>query len=237
MSQNKKSYKDMLISSMVLVPKVLESDLNKDSWSSVLSNVMSGHVPDCKKCSKSQNNIEYYCEKIKEGNGWKGDVYSWISVCQECKEELRANWYIKLEERSEQLRNRSRSYDIAESLYINYDEAKEDKKDEYECIDTPYGRSSILKFICEGCNFDVGHPFEDELCESCYRNVHPDYDKKGYDELLGYMFSMSGAQCERIEVISELNGRFVNDVANGAFESPEKMLAIAKLIQMTKIIR
>ena len=64
-----------------------------ESWDRVLDYLIGMEVPDCEKCSKSCKSIEYYCEMVKKGDGFKGDIYSFLQVCQECKEELKEKWH------------------------------------------------------------------------------------------------------------------------------------------------
>jgi hypothetical protein len=197
----------------------------EESWDKVLDKVVGGEVPDCDKCGKSVKNIEYYCELSKKGNGFKGDVYAFSSVCQECREELKDIWNKGADERyavreKERLEYINRSYEYNPDLDVSYNER------EYK------------EWVCENCKVDGTAPYYLELCADCCRKLHPDHDKKDYSEMLGYMFSQNGSQCERIEMMHELNARFVSDVANNVFESSEAMMrAIAKLIQKAPIMK
>ena len=203
----------------------------EESWDKVLDKVIGGEVPDCDKCGKSVKNIEYYCELSKKGDGFKGDVYYFSSVCQECREELKDIWNKGADERyalreKERLEYINRSYEYVPDLDVSYNEREDEKEREYK------------EWVCENCKVDGTMPYYLELCEDCCRKLHPDHDKKEYSEMLGYMFSQNGSQCERIDMLNVLNARFVSDVANNAFEtSGSTMLAIAKLIQKAPIMK
>ena len=207
-----------------------------ESWDRVLDYLIGMEVPDCDKCGKSCKSIEYYCEMVKKGNGFKGDVYSFLQVCQECKEELKEKWHKGYDKRYA-LREKERLDYIDRNYEYNpvSNEKEEEKIEEIEEIEEK-------EWVCEHCQVEGTCPYYLELCQDCCRKLHPDYDKKEYPEMLGYLYSMLGSQCERIEVLNELNARFVSDVALNAFEngtswSGEMMRAIAKLIQKAQIIK
>jgi hypothetical protein len=200
-----------------------------ESWDRVLDYLIGMEVPDCEKCSKSCKSIEYYCEMVKKGDGFKGDIYSFLQVCQECKEELKEKWH----------KGSDKRYALREKERLDYI----NRHYEYN----PVSNKGIEKieekeWVCEHCQVEGTYSYYLELCQDCCRKLHPDYDKKEYPEMLGYLYSMLGSQCERIEVLHELNARFVSDVALNVFEkgtawSGEMMRAIAKLIQKAQIIK
>jgi len=197
-----------------------------ESWDKVLDYLIGMEVPDCEKCDKSCKSIEYYCEMVKKGDGFKGDVYSFLQVCDECKKELKEKWG-KGSDKRNALREKER-LDYIDRRY-EYNPVSNEKIEEKE-------------WVCEHCQVEGTCPYYLELCQDCCRKLHPDYDKKEYSEMLGYLYSMLGSQCERIEVLNELNARFVSDVALNVFEngtswSGEMMRAIAKLIQKAQIIK
>jgi hypothetical protein len=198
-----------------------------ESWDRVLDYLIGMEVPDCEKCGKSCKSIEYYCEMVKKGDGFKGDVYSFLQVCDECKKELKEKWY-KGEDKRNALREKER-LDYIDRRYEYNPVSNEEEIEEKE-------------WVCENCQIEGTCPYYLELCQDCCRKLYPDYDKKEYPEMLGYLFSMLGSQCERIDVLHELNARFVSDVALNVFEngttwSAETMRAIAKLIQKAPIIK
>jgi hypothetical protein len=200
-----------------------------ESWDKVLDYLIGMEVPDCEKCGKSCKSIEYYCEMVKKGDGFKGDVYSFLQVCEECKKELKEKW-CKGEDKRYAIREKER-LDYIDRRY-EYNPVSNEKIEEIE----------EKEWVCEHCQVEGTCPYYLELCQDCCRKLHPDYDKKEYSEMLGYLYSMLGSQCERIEVLNELNARFVSDVALNAFEngtswSGEMMRAIAKLIQKAQIIK
>jgi hypothetical protein len=200
-----------------------------ESWDKVLDYLIGMEVPDCEKCDKSRKSIEYYCEMVKKGDGFKGDVYSFLQVCEECKKELKEKW-CKGEDKRYALREKER-LDYIDRRY-EYNPVSNEKIEEIE----------EKEWVCEHCQVEGTCPYYLELCQDCCRKLHPDYDKKEYSEMLGYLYSMLGSQCERIEVLNELNARFVSDVALNVFEngtswSGEMMRAIAKLIQKAQIIK
>jgi RecJ-like exonuclease len=166
---------------------------------------------------------------VKKGDGFKGDVYSFLQVCEECKKELKEKW-CKGEDKRYAIREKER-LDYIDRRY-EYNPVSNEKIEEIE----------EKEWVCEHCQVEGTCPYYLELCQDCCRKLHPDYDKKEYSEMLGYLYSMLGSQCERIEVLNELNARFVSDVALNAFEngtswSGEMMRAIAKLIQKAQIIK
>jgi hypothetical protein len=200
-----------------------------ESWDKVLDYLIGMEVPDCEKCGKSCKSIEYYCEIVKKGDGFKGDVYSFLQVCEECKKELKKKW-CKGEDKRNALREKER-LDYIDRRY-EYNPVSNEEIEERE----------EKEWVCENCQIEGIPPYYLELCQDCCRKLHPDYDKKEYSEMLGYLYSMLGSQCERIEVLYELNARFVSDVALNVFEngtawSGEMMQAIAKLIQKAQIIK